>query len=527
MIGTLSAPAGGGAATTPEHLQSVSAEEMETVIRQRRKRLFLRGIFLALLIGLAYALPGIEAPLIPSALLIAVLTPILVWRFPKLALYVPFAAACLFEMFPLGYRDSLTDQVPVFWNVNTIFQHYAHINLKGFPLNSLELFLIVAAIPSLVRAIYTRRVNIHLGELFLPIMAYMVFVFLGWLNGMATGGDFKDSLQEVRSQVYFAIAYLTAANLLTNRRDERALLWTMVLCVLFKGMLLTFRRFVTLAGQPLPDQGVGSHEEAFLFNAYIALLIALSLARANPRLRAVLWVGLPIILLANLACNRRAGTAAFAVLLPLLFLAAYRGLPDRRRLITIVALVLSVGLSIYYPMFKNSTSLIAQPARAIKSQFQPDERDASSNAYRDAENTDIMATIHASPWGYGYGKRFFHVAPIADISQVYEFWDLLPHNQILWVWLRVGTPGFLAFWLMITAILFRACRLLRRDDMDPEQKALCLFSLSTLVLLLMFGLLDLQLSNYRDMLFAGFAVGALCGRAYPRRAEAGSLPPGK
>lgn len=489
---------------------ALRAADFADAERRRIRWVTVAGLLLALLCGGAFIALGLDSPMLPLILLIALATPILLWRFSRAVLYVTFASVCLFELMPTGYADALTDRVPFFWNVNTIFQIYAHADVKAIPLNLCEVFLLAAAACSAIRAIFTRTVCLRAGTLFAPIGLYLCFVALGWVNGMMTGGDFKLSLQEVRSQIYFLLAYLMAVNLVRERRHVDAFVWTTALCVGLKGFLYTFRRYVTLRGMPLPDQGVGSHEEAFLFDAFVLLLLVLALTGAYKRLQQVMWVLMPFVLTGNLATNRRAGTAALAIAVPILLLAAHRVLPERRRIVARIALALALVCAVYYPAFRNSDSAFAQPARAIRSQFQPDSRDASSNAYRVAEDANLMATIHLAPLlGYGYGKRMLHAVPIADISQMYEWWDVLPHDQILWVWMRVGTAGFVCFWMMASAIVIRAGFTMRDPDADTIVKVVALFSLLTFSTLLIFGLLDLQLTNYRDMLFVGFWTGAL------------------
>lgn len=500
-----------------------TADEYAAAARRRSLRFGAAGMLLAALVAGSFV--AIDNPLLPLALLLCVLVPVLLWRFPDFSLYAVFGAVCLFELALTNNPDSLTDRVPFFWNVNTIFQQYAHSNVKAVPLNLLEVFVLTAGVCSVFRTVYTRSTNLRGGALLWPIVIYVGFVGMGWLNGMATGGDFKISLQEVRSQFYFLLAYLMAVNMIRSPRQMNSLLWIMALGIGLKGILYTFRRYVTLHGMPLPDQGVGSHEEAFFFDAFSVLLAVLLLCRVQKRLCGVMLCLLPFVTLGNLACNRRAATAAMIIVVPVLALAAYRALPDRRRAIVAVCLSFTVLFAVYFAAFQNSSSMIGQPARAIKSQFQPDARDASSNAYRDAENADLMATVKAAPiQGWGYGKKMIHAVPIADISADYEWWDIMTHNQILWVWMRVGTFGFFAFWMMIAAILVFACRQLRAGNLSPEGKAVAMFALLTVGMLMIFGLLDLQLSNFRDMLFAGFWTGALAVLPAFARSEAAAAP---
>ncbi len=503
-----------------------SSDEFAASARRRRMWLALGGLLLALLVAVSFVGLGKDTPLTPLALLLAVLTPVVLWRFPRACLYVLFSSACLFELGRSDFRDSLTDSVPFFWNINTIFQTYAHQNIKAVPLNVMEVFVLTAGICSVFRTVFAGTTDVRGGALIGPIGLYLAFVVGAWGFGMATHGDFKISLQEVRSQFYFGIAYLLAVNSLRERAQLGTLLKIFVACVGLKGILLTFRRYVTLHGLPVPDQGVGEHEEAFFFDTFALLLAVLVLCGAHKRLQRVMWCLLPFVQLANLACNRRAATAALVVAVPVLIACALRVLPERRQVIVRVTLVFAVLSSAYFFTFRFNQSSFAQPARAIQSQIAPDPRDASSNAYRDAENADLMATIKSAPLGYGYGKRMLHAVPIADISTDYEWWDVMTHNQILWVWMRVGTLGFLAFWLMISAILIQGCLTIRAEGADAETKAVALFAMLVVGILMIFGLLDLQLSNFRDMLFAGFWSGAMvfAGMAAQQKRTALSAP---
>ena len=490
-----------------------TADDYAEAVRRRNKQFLIGGSLLAAAVAAAFA--ALDNLVLPLVLLAAFMLPILLWQFPRAALYLVLASACLFELAQMGgsdgnpYADSLTDRIPIFWNVNTILQIYGHINFKAVPLNLLELLLIIAGGCALIRSAYTQTATFQAGVLIWPIGIYTGFVLLAWGVGMETGGDFKISLQEIRSQLYFGLAYLMALNMVRERKQLVGVLWVVALCIGFKGILLTFRRYVTLQGMPLPDQGVGAHEEAFFFDAFIAILLSLSVCKTLPKLRGVMLALLPFVLLGSVACNRRAGTAAFIVILPLLVLAAYQALPKSRRLILLTTAVCMVLFTGYYEAFKSSNLILAQPARAINSQFSPDPRDASSNAYRDAENADLMATIRSAPLGYGYGKRMLHAVPIADISDRYEWWDIMTHNQVLWVWMRVGTFGFAAFWMMVSAILICGAQVVRSQSADIETKSLAIAGMMIVGSLMIFGLLDLQFSNFRDMLFAGIWSGIL------------------
>ena len=504
----------GEANLTPSRMPT--ADDYAEAMRRRNTQFLVGGVLLAAAVVGIFAGFGMETVLPPVVLLLMLTVPLLLWRYPRLPLYVTLAAACLFETGQLSgmdghpFADSLTDRVPIFWNINTILQIYGHTNFKGVPLNLFEIFVLVAGVCSLLRAVYSGTAGLRGGPLLVPISVYLFFVIMGWINGILTGGDFKISLQEVRPQFYFGVAYLMAVNIVREKRDITRLLWVAVICIGVKGILLTFRRYVTLHGLPLPDQGVGSHEDAFFMDAFLLLLLCLSLCRVLPKIQRVMWMLLPFVALADLALNRRAATAAMVIAVPIILLAAYQSLPDRRRQVAALAAVMAVSFSIYYPLFKNSENAFAQPARAIKSNFQPDARDASSNASRDNENLDLMATIHSAPaQGYGYGRPFFQIVPMNDVIRIYDLEPFIPHNQILWIWERVGSFGFLAFWMMISSIIIFAGQTVRAARADGFTKAVGIFALLMTTMLVLFGLLDLQLSNFRDVLFVGIWAGVL------------------
>ena len=459
--------------------------------------------------------------LVPILFLSATLLPALLWYFPRLAIYGIFGCAVVFEIFQqIKDEQGLTDAVPFFWNINTMFMKYLGSNPKAAPINFFELILILFAAVILLRLAVRQQTTMRCGSLFWPILGYLGFVTLGLGNGLATGGNFNEALQEVRAQFYFGLMYFMAVNAIRDRKHVDVLIWLTALGISFKAFNYIYRHIVIFHGE-LQDQGTGSHEEAFFFVAFVVLLSVLSYARVQKKLQVVMWSMLPFIFYANLTTNRRTAYAAMIIALPILFLAGYKGFPKARRAITGVLIGIAVLFPPYFMVFKDSPGALGGPARAINSAISPNERDSNSDQYRQAENYDLMFTMRSSPVsaiiGYGYGKRFQTPASLDTIKDIYIWYNLLPHNQVLWVWMRLGTLGFLAFWGMICAIIVYACRIIRfherieRPDANPYPRMVALYALVLLGLLMVFGLLDLQLSNFRDMIFVAVWIGAMAG----------------
>ena len=51
-----------------------------------------------------------------------------------------------------------------------------------------------------------------------------------------------------------------------------------------------------------------------------------------------------------------------------------------------------------------------------------------------------------------------------DLTSTDPFLKYIPHDGVLYVWMRLGAVGALAFWSMIGLACIRACRLLRSHD---------------------------------------------------------------
>ena len=338
----------------------------ESEKRQRWQQLILGSIagLLSLMAGVSYVLIEPTTLLVPILLLSATLLPAIFWYYPRLALYGIFGATILFEMFEQIHSGAaLTDVVPFFWNINTMFQKFLGSNPKVAPINFFELILIVFAGVILLRLATRQQVSIRCGSLFWPILGYLGFVAVGWFNGMATGGNFNEALQEVRAQFYFGVMYFMAVNAVRDRKHVDVMIWTTVLCVGFKALNYIYRHLFIFHGE-IQDGGVGSHEEAFFFMAFVVLLSCLSFSGIQQKLQKLMWALLPFILYANLTTNRRTAYAAIVIALPVLFLAAYKGFPKARKSITSILIAICVLFPPYFVVFRESTGALGgQPAR--------------------------------------------------------------------------------------------------------------------------------------------------------------------
>jgi O-antigen ligase len=454
----------------------------------------LGGTALAALLFLIFGNPIVGAAVIGGVLLVAA-TVVWLWIQPVRGVYVLFGAAVLLATY---VQPGLTDYIGVYLPFWRDIKSYTG---TGLVFSVAEAFIALVFLVWLLKGIAERNLRFDRGSLLLPVALYSVAVLVGEFRGLTTGGDFRISLFELRGQVYLVLAYILVCNLVKNRSQINTLLWLLLICAGLRGIEGTIQYFFVLRAQDISTHQLYPHEQSYFFNAFLTLTLILFLFGGSRRMKRCALLFLPFIVIANLANNRRASIAALVISLVVLLLILWITQKRFRRLISIVAVVFLLAFPPYYVAYQNKTGLLALPARAISSNFHPTAADASSNQYRILEDLDIMTTVKSSPIiGYGFGKPMLTPYPLPNIN--YEFQFVLPHNSILWAWMRLGTIGYLIMWFLIGAAVIQVTQLIRRLR-DPVLQGLAVFVLLMLIQQVLISYVDLQWSNYRTMIVTG------------------------
>ncbi len=500
--------------------------------KRTRRNLLVAGLLATILFifgaitGLAYIFPRMSAAtlaLVGFSALGCLIVPVVIWNNPRQGLNMLVVGALLFPAVAGDGRITIpTTYVPMWWNISSIGQYYGNTGAaNALVFSPAEAIMGMAALAWLLRGISMRTLKLHQGAFFVGIAAYSAMVALGFIHGIVTGGNSTMALYEVRAQAHFFLMYLMAANLITERRHAMTVLWLVVGCIGLQSLFGTLTYF-SLGGN-VTDQGILSHDDSLIFNLLFFILFLAVMARLDKKLLWAVALLTPSTLLTVLANNRRAGIAAFIVaflpLLPLL----WRIYPERRKQIGKFALFFALFNAVYIPVAWNAQGIWALPARAIKSQSEPSERDASSDFYRMAENGNLKYTRDTQPWtGIGYGKAFIEIVPLPKLTT--DFLQYIPHNSVLWIWMCIGHTGFFAFLMMYAVILIRGGQLLR-EMRDPALKAVAILGMLDMLMMFAYGKFDLQFANTRQMVVAGILVGTLIAAHRidrERQAEAGT-----
>jgi O-antigen ligase len=389
----------------------------------------------------------------------------------------------------------------------------------GLTISPLELLLGLTAAAWLLRLLIDRsEVTLVRARLLTPILVFTGFVLFGILYGAVTGGNRWFAVWEFRPLLYLPIVYILVTNLFTTRRQYVRLLLVMLVALVAHSLLALDKYFGLSGAEREGLESLVEHGSAVQFGmVLLAVLAAWMLPRSPTWMRVVLPVLAVPVAWAWVVSERRAAAIGLAV--ALILVAAVLGLVKPKRLLIIapILLVLIVG---YLGAFWRSEEPIGFPAQAIKSVIAPgdtSEKDRSSDVYRAIENYDIMYTIKSKPiTGLGFGHAFYQPIQLPSIS-FFVFYQYIPHNSILWIWIKLGIGGFVAMLFLFGSAVRNGIRSVLGMRPGPDL-IVTVLATGYIVMYLVFAYVDIAWDP-RSMICAAVAM-AICSE-YARLGSSG------
>jgi O-antigen ligase len=363
-----------------------------------------------------------------------------------------------------------------------------------------------------------------------PLVVFASFVCFGYVRGIVMrNGNLRIAVFEGRALFYILLVFVIAVHVYTESRHYRLGLFA-ILAGVFVQSLLSIEYVGRLepaqrdALESLTEHGSTLGQNLLL----VALLAVIVFSPKSPFVKAALLIAAVPTTYVFLIGQRRAGMATFMVAGVLLAVTLFW---RRRRLFWITVPAAAAATTGYVAAFWNSSSPSALPARAVKSIISPESasaRDQSSDLYRIVENYNLVFTIRAEPYlGIGFGRPFYRPVALADISW-FEFHAYIPHNSILWIWVKLGFAGFVVlFYLVAKSILLGAERVRREVDQRDLVVQLCVTSF--IVMFAAYAYVDIAWEA-RNAIILGFAlacVGAPLHRPTDDRPDAAMTPGGQ
>lgn len=352
------------------------------------------------------------------------------------------------------------------------------------------------------------------------LVAAIVWGYL-WGIVLRPGGDPIIGLWEARALAHLLLVTFLAGQLIRTEAGWRSLFQAMLLMVGLVALKVLFRSAVYIGSIEGINESSFDHNNVLMFNFYF--IFGLAYLFFKPKIRwgkgwwAIYFSLLPFVILADLLVQRRSGFGSLALALAVLLTLGTRLRPQMMLAVGILSVLLVGG---YFAAFWNTTNpLLTQPIRAVRSIIEPDVRDYLSNQYREIEAFNLGETINSSPiLGIGYGQEFLFVKPMPNISG-WPFWKYTPHNEIIWLWLKIGLGGFIIFWLVMLCAFLRGTRLFWNTKISESLQPLFLTCIAANVMQIFFAWLDQGYSELRSMVWLAPMLSLVCFWQITRKGE--------
>jgi hypothetical protein len=434
------------------------------------------------------------------------------WVRPVYGFALLLGTALLTEEFEINtlagsIHPMLLQTLPIFRNLKD------YTPLAGVQANAVELWLVLLVGIWAVRSMLAGRLRVRAvpcGAAWL-LLALVLVVTFGL--GVARGGDFKVALWEVRALGYLVGLAWLVPQILERRRDLELILGVIVLALGIKAIQGLFRYFVVLRMQLDLSETFMAHEDPVMFVPLFYLLAGLLHHRASPGLRKLLLGLAPAMLIALVLTQRR---IAYITLLLCGLAYAVAAVPAVRRTFLRMVMPLAACGAVYVLAFAGSDSPLAQPIERAMTLF---DSGNASNLYRVIELENLRYTIRQHPWGLGFGHPYEIVRSLPRLD--FPLYEYIPHNEILWIWVKAGAAGFVIVMFYFARVVAEAvwtARHLRDGLLQAVAVAVALAVINQLVA----SYYELQLTYARNMIYLGTLIGLLG----PIRAWGGLVPAG-
>jgi len=437
---------------------------------------------------------GFAYPVLVAVIVVTVLR-------PDAGFFILLGTVLLLDHF--GWVGELTNSFGYFvnLNVNPLFQ-------IGASVSPFELHIALVLLAWIVTMVSRRENRV------VPLMnGWAALTALGWILlvaglSLATGGDVFVVLWEVRGLLYLFLFFFFAPQMLRTKRQLEIFFWVVIGTQAVKA-LQGFMRFAGGGFSFAVRDSYMTTEDTVLVISLVAFFVTHRIFCENSIQRKVLRASLPLIIVAWFGANRRSTYVSLMVsMMALLFFVT----PERRRTIFKATSIGVVLFAIYLGVFWNASGTLGLPAQQIKSIIFPDDptmmsaRNYSSNLARRIENYNVSYTIRIYPIaGMGFGKPFFRPLHGFDAFGLSEY---IPHNAMLWFFMRTGIIGGMLLLFFFYSHLVRAGRMIG-ELRDPYLRVMGAMSLLTVLTTLVVCHVEMHFHIYRNMIMLGTWMGIL------------------
>jgi len=393
---------------------------------------------------------------------------------------------------------------PFTW-VDTIFFDPLPIKVRPFDLIML-VFLIVTGLKG-------PRANPMRNAMFLAMGTTVVWFMIGVMRG----GDSRAASWQVYLMLAAPLSGFAIAATHTKTAHFRALGKVIVAAGLYRAVMCLIFYFSMARSMAIVPAHMTTHSDTVLWVVSMSIIITAFLEGRSSSVKALAFLGGPVILAAIHFNNRRLAWVSFVGALTALYFLVPPS-PVKRRLKR-VAMAMVPFIALYVAVGWGRPERIFKPLQSLSSvSSKPD----SSTLARNVENLSLIATASYSPLtGSGWGHKYVELSNKYTIAEAMELWPYIPHNSILGLFGYTGYMGIFGFWFIFpTAIFLLARTAYAAPELRTRSVGMVGVMASIAVLNQMFG--DMGIFSWTNM----YMLAMVLGTALRISAESGAWPTG-
>jgi len=409
----------------------------------------------------------------------------------------------LFDQFPpRGYERTIIG-VEYFYNLKSLS---AFAGVGPAVVNPLELHLFIVFIAWIFLIITGKKLFLSRVGGWASALIFFLWLTLGAITGIGRGGDFLPALWEIRALFYLGIMFVFVPQIIQTRPQVVQLFWVIIIALSFK-TLQGLARAVNLGFHFGGRNELTNHEDPLFFTSLVILLSAFFVYKYRGYQRRYLMLLFSPMMLVFFLSQRRATWAALAASMLALLVLIEPGLRKKLvRMVTPFLVIIGVYLAIFWDTPPGG---IGHGAFLVRSSFGSTKEEAGeryySNLYREFEDYNLAQTVKTAPlFGIGFGNKYEQPIKLPRIP--FTLAEYIPHNEILWLYVKVGSIGFFLFWIFFYSHVVRAASLFTKMR-DPYMKSVCAVTIIAVLGQVIVSFYDLQLTYYRNMIFLGLLMG--------------------
>lgn len=418
------------------------------------------------------------------------------------SLYLLLFSVIIFEQFRIPGFDFFPSHVSYFSSITEI-PYFSYLPLNIF--SALELHFLLICFSTFL------MLSLKFGPRWRPIPAaipYTIFLttIIGAIvYGIQKSGSISIALWESRAILYFLLLYFMVPQIIQSKRQIRALFWILITAVSIKALYLVYWYINSGYLQGNSHMLIGSENALFLVTMLVMGISVISIS-VKDKQKWVLLALLPFVLIGFYAVA--AEVAYFSLAVSIAVFCFLVPATARKRFILLISPFL-IAVVVYSAIFTGSNEWVdlRKEQAKIESMWKKAEQffaDVDSKLYQEVKLYNISDLLRESPIiGTGFGYKAEHKVVSTDVLTVRE---KIPQNQSLWLLLKAGIPGLLAFTFLFTTYLAKAVKLLSSVT-DPYLGIILRVIVVVVVYQLIIQFFEPQLLYYRSMIFLGCLMG--------------------